>query len=354
MKYPKSNHMTRISILAIAAALTACGGGGGEAESDNKTTATGTAPTVTEAPKDPGNLATSVPMPTYPVGSDERKIFDELNFVRLNGNFGMVAQDINIDKAATSHAKYLTQNYFTRVNGSYDKLANINETDPSTGWLNGHVENANWPGFSGILPNDRIKSFGGNYVYGGEVVSYYLLNKCLDLLLNTVFHRSALLNTDLQFFGIGFDKTNEYPGNDFGSACVIKTAIKSKTNKTNTDWIGIYPANTQKNVSLGMGGEAPDPAPEIPNIEKGSPVTIYTDKNISTISSFTLTAKGSAVSTPVKIIVKKDFPGYMTEKEAHILPKQLLLKNTTYEVKFRGTLIDGTPVNKDWTFSTIL
>lgn len=345
----QQNYMARFGTLAMVAALTACGGGG----SDDKTQSATGAPTVPQVVQNPGNLATSVPTPTYALGTDERKLFDDLNRIRLEGDFGMIAQDVNIDKAANAHAKYLTQNYLTRVDGVHKNIDSLGNIDPSTGWMNAHVENVNWPGFRGILPNDRISSFGGKYVYGAEVIAFSRLNRCLGLLLNSVFHRSALLNTDLQFVGIGFDKTNEYPNDDFGSACIINTATKERTNQTKTNWTGIYPSSNQTNVVLGMTSESPDPAPEIPDAEKGLPVTIYTDKNISTVTSFTLTASGSTVPIPVKLIVKKDFPTYLTDKEAHILPTKLLLKGTSYNVSFKGTLVDGTLVNRDWSFRTI-
>ncbi|MDD2927166.1 hypothetical protein, partial [Rhodoferax sp.] len=276
--------------------------------------------------------------------------------VRLAGGFGTIAQDPAIDAASNNHAKYVASNYFTLVNGGYPNLGSLYLIDPSTGQLNAHVENVTWPLFTGIGPKDRISAAGGQqYANAGEVMSFSAPRSCVGDLLNSVFHRSALLMTSTQFVGFGLQTTRTVAHPAGADVCAIEYGFKGQGNTRPSNWLGVYPGQGQTNVPVAMPiGEAPDPAPEVPNSSKGSPVSIYLNDRVATVDSFTLTANGSATSVPVKRITSADFPNYVGYSTVHILPTQPLAKGTLYNVSFKGSLSNGQTVGKDWSFTTTL
>lgn len=338
-----ARHTARLSLLSIAITLTACGGGGGG-------DATGGSPgPIAPAPSQLGNLATSVPTPSYAAASTELAMFNQINAIRLNGGFGMLAQDPVLDTAALNHARYLSVNYLT---APYANLSELDgRTDAATGWLMGHVEKAAWANFSGILPLNRIEVAGAKYLYSGEVISFNATDPadCVPNILNTIFHRNAFLLTSLQRVGLAY-----IPNPSMNSSiCVLEPAYKTNDNLRPANWVGIYPADGQVSLPTGMPfGEVPDPAPEIANSQKGSPVSIYVDQDLSSVTSFTLTAAGASAATSVKFITAADFPVYLGRKESHILPTQPLVAATRYNVSFRGVLVNGKKVDKDWSFTT--
>jgi uncharacterized protein YkwD len=325
----------RLSALALAALLAACGGGGGDPSMPSNTETTPVAPVF-----NPGNFATSVPAATYIAGSVEKSLFDELNLARLNGGFGMLKQLSFLDKAATNHANYVLTNFYTSAGYS----PAMYESDPNTG-LAAHAEYPDKPGFTGLRSTDR-KIAAGGAGSAGEVIAFNPHPECVSVLLNTVFHRDGLLDTRANEIGIGLAFTPP-----FGRACVINTGSTDFRPVYPTGWVGIYPGQGQANVPLGMGGEAPDPAPEIPADVRGSPVTIYTQNPITLISTFTLTPEGSSQPIVSKLLTSKEFPGYIRSTTAHILPVQKLLPNTRYTAVFRGTTSNGA-LEKTWTFTT--
>jgi hypothetical protein len=230
--------------------------------------------------------------------------------------------------------------------------------------MNAHVENPNWPGFTGILPKDRIAAAGNNqYSTAGEVMSFNTNASCVDDTLNSVFHRSGILQTSTQFVGFGlFSSQNNEGGIDpmtgkrviyTVNSCTIEYGYKGNPNTAPSNWVGVYPGIDQTNVPVGMPiGESPDPAPSIPNASKGYPVSIYFRSSLWLVNSFTMTASGSNTPMPVTLIIKKDFPGYMGNNEAHIMATQNLAKGTTYNVAFSGKLQNGEVVSKNWSFKT--
>lgn len=331
--------------LVLAAALTACGGGGGGGTTGTSSTPTPTTPTDT-------GLSTTIQPTTYAAGSTELALYTELSQVRLAGGFGTLAQDPAIDVAAKNHAKYVASNYFTMVNGAYPNLGSLYLIDPSTGQMNAHVENATWPLFTGVRPKDRINAAGGPlYINAGEVMSFYSPSStCVAAELNTVFHRSGVLNPRYQFVGFGLETTRTAAKPAGTDVCAIVFGSNRSTFTLPSNWLGVYPGVGQTNVPTMMLGEAPDPAPEI--TAKGSPVTVYFPSALGSVNTFTLTANGTSVPVPVKQIAYSDFPGYVSPNEVHILPKQPLAKGTVYNVSFRGSLSNGTAVARDWSFTT--
>ena len=259
----------------------------------------------------------------------------------------MLAQDAALDSAATNHSKYIIANYYLGA-GQFNGAA-MAVVDTATGWVTGHFESVSRPGFTGVLPVDRALASGASYKYVGEVAAW-TGGDCVGWFLNSVFHRSALLNTDLQSVGLANVATSD----GLSSACVIDPGFRVVAQTRPTGWTGFYPGIGQTNVPIQMAaGEIPDPAPAIPNAQKGSPVSIYLTSAISAVNSFTLTPAGSTAQVPVMQITYASFPTHLTKNEAHILPTQLLANKTTYNVNFSATMADGTALNKAWSFTTL-
>jgi len=338
----RAANFTAISAAVIGISLIGgCGGGGGVSTTSASNSSQATPPA--------SSLATSVPVPTYAADSVEKSLFDQLNVIRLSGGFGMLSQDPSLDTAAQNHASYVKTNYATPVNSSYFVSPDIYLVDAATGWLNAHVEKAGLPGFTGILPVNRIAAAGASYAYSGEVMAFNSHDTCLSGELDTVFHRGPLLSPMDMSIGMGFVDL----GTSYG-VCVFEPGYKTSPSRPPSGWIGVYPGDRQLRVPTGMPrGEAPDPAPEIPNATKGYPISVYLNDNIRSVDTFTVTAVGASTATPVKLIMRADFPAYLSASEAHILPKQPLAAATTFNVVFKGTNVTGQSVEKSWSFSTL-
>ena len=337
------NSFKKTGLAVVAVALTACGGGGdststGSASTPSNTTSSGGSSALSTGT---GTLASSVPTPTYTAGGIELSIFNQLNDVRLKGGFGMLAQDPTLDKASTNHAKYNIANWFTAPTTWSSGMGQI---DAATGILSAHIESPNKPGFTGIKSIDRATAAGGRFAGTGEVISG--TPDCLGNLLNTVFHRDILLSTDFQKLGIGYVLT---PGNQSVS-CVMNPGYTSAPSTRPDNWIGVYPGVSQLGVPVAMGGEYPDPAPDVTT--KGAPITIYLNSALGAVQSFTLKAAGATQPVPVRVLTYREFPKYLSQRVAHILPTAPLAYNTTYTVDFEGTLNDGSTVKKTWSFTT--
>jgi hypothetical protein len=220
------------------------------------------------------------------------------------------------------------------------------DIDAATGLFMAHIQTPGKPGFTGAGAVDRIAAAGGTYAHVGEVISFSKQADCLSVLLNSVFHRSALLSTKMTAIGMGFVDLGPY------GVCVFEPGYKVAA-QTGQGWVGFYPTDEQSGVPVGMPtGEAPDPAPDVPNAIKGSPISIYFDTALKSVEVFTVTARGASTSVPTRLILKEKFPFYMTASEAHILPAQLFSGATTYDVVFKGTLASGRAVDRNWSFVT--
>lgn len=334
-----------VSIFAVSASIFGCGGGGGGGSSDSSSSNSGGAQTTN------GNLATSVPTPTYPSQSAELAMFNQLNDARLKGGFGMLAQSAALDLSTQNHANYLLQNAF--AGGLWDD-SQLSPVDTATGWLMGHVEKSTNPGFTGVLPINRAAVAGYQASYVGEVVAPLYTSSisqpyggCVDQLLSTVFHRTGLLNPQLRDFGASVQVSKD----GTGTVCVIDPAFTSaRVGIVPTGWVSFYPYSGQTGLATTMiYGEAPDPVPSASI--KGNPVSIYVEpQNTLNVTSFTLTdSQGTQV--PVKLLTKASFPTYIDSATAHIVPTVALKNATTYTVQFVGTN-NGAVLSRTWNFTT--
>ena len=395
------NFKKLISSLAIVAtaALTACGGGGGGGGGSAASPAgtagpTALTPTVVVTPLVTGTVTgtvstavvtttpTSVVMPpvisttptvvvtppvistkpaytlanppgaSYPFGTAQRQMFDTLNQIRIGGGFSALEQDARLDQAAKAHADYGITNYYPDGVGS----AQLSVVTPD-GWFTAHTELLGVDGFTGARPANRVAMTGYQAVTTGEVISYKFGQKpglepdmsiCLSLLLNSVFHRAALLDTSYLDIGIGISKPVTDKNGFILRQCVIDFAAKQAAPVLPQGWFGIYPFDAQTNAQLAMGPERPDPIVSAP--VKGGPISIQTaSRQNLLVTSFVLRdASGLAVNS--KVLTRTDST-FLRTNEAYLVPIRSLAANSSYFVTFSGTS-NGTLINKSWTFRT--
>lgn len=334
-------NFSRFSLSAIAAALilAGCGGGGSSDNSANNNNSGGGQANTS------GNLSVTIDPATYPSGSPEALMYAQLNDTRQKGNFGTLKQSSAIDAATKNHANYLFTNYFQ---GNVLDGSALMAVDPATGSEYGHVEISGKPGFTGVLPTDRVVAAGlGNasarevLVFGDGISS----TGCLDQLLTTVFHRSSLLDPRLRNFGAS---VTTGPNSSF--VCLVdmawtwdNIAIAPK------DWVGIYPGDGQTGLTNGFTGESPDPLPGV--VFKGNPVSIHINPNYTLkVTTFTLTdSSGNLVAG--KILTSNEFSQYLLTSEAYFVPTSTLKSGTKYTAYFSGTN-NGANFSRTWSFTT--
>ena len=356
---------TKFGFIALASALiSACGGGGGggtTATTSTPVTSTATAvvtSTSTAVVTTPVVGATPVytlsnpPSSSYAVGSAQRAMFNTINQIRLGGGFGALEQDTRLDQSAKAHADYIVDVYFP--NGVQ---ADVFSTVQPDGWLTGHTEIQGVSGFTGTRPASRIAITGYQSVTTGEVLGalYGLkpgdepdMTRCLSGLLNTVFHRAALLDTTYLDIGFGIGKPTVNKDGFILRSCVIDFASKMASPILTQGWSGNYPFDQQTAVPLTMVAEQPDPVPSSP--VKGGPVNIQTANGQNLlVTSFVLRDAGG-VAVNAKVLTRADTT-FLRTNEAYLVPIGSLVANSSYVVTFSGTS-NGTIINKSWTFKT--
>jgi hypothetical protein len=225
------------------------------------------------------------------------------------------------------------------------------------GWLTAHTEVLGVDGFTGTRPASRISSTGYQAVNTGEVMGAQFGAKvgvepdmtiCMSGLLNTVFHRAALLDTSYLDIGFGISKPTTDKNGFIFRVCVIDFASKQASPVLAQGWFGIYPFDGQSDARLVMDLERPDPIVSAPI--KGGPVSIQTAalQNL-VVNSFVLRdSAGTVVNS--KVLTRADST-FLRTNEAYLVPIGSLVANSSYVATFSGTS-NGTIINKSWTFKT--
>lgn len=346
----------RLSSLGLLLILAACGGGGG---GDTKPTTGGngggSGGTTNPPAVIPGTLVDSVAPATYATNSVDGAAYALLNDVRSKAGFGLLAQNAQLDAAAKNHLAYLFAN---NVYGS----ASFYDVDPTTGQLVAHSETAaGTTGFTGALPTDRITYAGYTAADNTETIAYTapteFAGACVDSLLTTVYHRSALLRgyTDV---GVAYQGTAATANAAAGGLCQVTMAAKTTRQHMASDKFAVYPYADQKDVSTGFPEEAPKPLPDYPGY-KGQPVSVNFGSTAYTITAFTLVDNKGATIPAVLLAGDKNVSqvtgtrqdGRLDATEVYLVPTQRLTCDTTYTVTLTGTF-NSAALNKTWQFST--
>lgn len=261
----------------------------------------------------------------YTYSAQVTQYLKELNAVRKASGAPELTIDARLSESAQNHAVYLNANGHSLGEG--------------------HSEDRNKSGFTGVTVEERFKAVGGsmeNYGTLSEALasSGAGLKTAFEGLLESTGHRSILLAGYSDTVGIGIS----------GTTIVIVTADNKTTENENYTSVK-YPYNGQTNV---------DTAYDLASVSS-SPLTQYgVSKSGYIISVAPRSSKyGSAYN-----IVLTDSKGTRVEtlnptnkadggfKYFYIIPKAELKKGEKYTAKATWTDDDGNPQSETWTFTT--
>ncbi len=326
----------------LAGVLVACGGGGGGADPAPPAPAPAPAPSPAPAPTPSAPIAAQLTVPT-PVGYDADRLaaFKRLNEIRLSAGLGMLAQNTEMDQAAQAHAEWMIAN---------DLLT--------------HDETAGTPGFTGTNWPRRDETFGYVPVEGAEVIAQGTASAGVDVLVNSAYHRTAILAFEPVDVGIGWTG---------GTASNVIEPLVMDITRPGTDTVrglgqmaqpsihgaAIWPLDGALGVPLRLGPEIPNPVPKQDVLTLGTPasVTVEESKTISA-TQFTLTNSATGASVPTQLLTSENDPNFLIPHSfIAAIPLAPLSSNTAYRVDFSGSTVQfgsGTveQVSRVWSFTT--
>ena len=339
------NNAMKFSATLIAMALAGCGGGGGGGGGSSTPSTPNTGGSSTP---NPGNLAASVPAPTYAANSAELAAFNALQSMRQSGGYGLLTQQTTLDNAAAAHVSYYILNGFP---GGY--MDNSGPAFIFQGVNSAHYEAVGYPGFTGTTPLARIVAAGYSGNYSGEAIAYPdgQLSKgtsaaalsgqnCVDLFANTVYHRLVLIDPNMRDVGIGYQVAAK------GTAvCDIEVAANAQS-VTPDGFLAVMPL---PNATVTTALVAEDPAPVPASKTKAFPVSLMIGlKHTLVVTSFTL-KDAAGLNVPGVILTTKTDDNIYTGNVAFFVPTQAYVSGMTYTASFVGT-DEGQPINKTWSY----
>lgn len=322
---------------ALGGALVACGGGG-----DGAAPAPPPPPAPAPAPTPTTPIAAQLTVPT-PVGYDAERLaaFNRLNEIRLSAGLGMVAQNTMMDQAAQAHAEWMVAN---------DLLT--------------HDETAGTPGFTGENWARRDEAFGYVPVEGAEVIAQGVAAAGVDTLVNSAYHRTAILAFEPDDVGIGWSG---------GKAVNVLTPLVLDITRPGMDpvrglgqeaqasigGVAIWPLDGARDVPLRLGLEIPNPVPTQDVSTLGTPVSV-TVARLKAISAthFTLTEGTTGAVVATRLLTNKNDANFLVpESFIAAIPLAPLSPNTTYRVDFSGSAVQFPSgvvesVTRTWSFTT--
>ena len=322
---------------ALAGALVACSGGGGDDAPAPPPPAPAPAPGPSSAP-----IAAQLTVPT-PVGYDADRLaaFNRLNEIRLSAGLGMLAQNTMMDQAAQAHAEWMVTN---------DLLT--------------HDETAGTPGFTGENWPRRDEAFGYVPVEGSEVIAQGEAAADVDTLVNSAYHRTAILAFEPVDVGIGWSD---------GRATNVTTPLVMDITRPGTDLVrglgqaaqpsihgvAVWPLDSARDVPLRLGAEIPNPVPTQDVLSLGTPISVTVEESKTIAASqFTLTNMATGLVVATQLLTNKNDPNFLIpESFVAAIPLAPLSPNTTYQIVFSGSSVQfgsGTTelVNRTWSFAT--
>jgi cytochrome c-type biogenesis protein CcmH/NrfG len=274
----------------------------------------------------PTHLRPALPDPDAQLAAHASAALAEVNAVRARAGLPAVQLDEHLTKSAVAHSFYWLFN-----NGSSDVAR-----------LGIHRETFGFPGFSGVLPLDRDRTFG--YFRGGgvgeDITHRGAPVAAVADWVNSVYHRFPILRPDLVAIGYGDAVIGPITMEDMEFGFVQSDGPHHAP--------VAYPAPQAQQVpTTFVDNELPDPVPPGAPRTTGYPVTLNFDIFARvTMTRFYITAPDGT-----------ELPGYTgaptpdAEKTAWVLPQAPLKPHTTYTAHFTGTL-EGVAYDKSWSFTT--
>lgn len=327
-------------LLTTVAVLSACGGGGGAAAptSNTGTSAASPAPIVPV----PATTVVMVTLPgTYSVGSEQSNVFALLNQERTRCGFGALQQDARLDRSASSHAAFLTEN------GAYY----------------GHTEAPGLPFYTAQTEAGRALAARYPYPVGadlatdagplsapGQLITTFQTRD----LLAAPFHLLSLMDSYADL-GVGFSR--KVRGTTEVNALNITLGRRAGVNDLDPDQVYTYPCQSTTGVHPVLTLESPSPIPSnLPNNNKlyGSPIAVKVRAGrVLALTGAVLTpsAGGPAVAVQIVDTNSTPQPGFVRPDSNYILPLSPLAPGVSYTVQLAGTS-DGVPFTKTFSFTT--
>jgi len=340
----RARTLATVSCLASAtvllASLSACGGGGADAPPPPPPAPT---PAPSPAPTPATPIAAQMTVPT-PVGYDAERLaaFNRLNEIRLSAGLGMVAQNAQMDQAAQAHADWMVTN------------------DSFT-----HDEQAGTPGFTGANWARRDEAFGYVPSSGSEVMSAGAGGAAgVDLFVNSLYHRSAILAIEPVDVGIGWTAR---VATGFSSPLVIDLTRPGtdlvrglgQQSQPSIGGVSVWPLDGASNVPVRLGNESPNPVPALDVLTLGTPVSVTVNRLQSIqVSSFSMTNLTTGAIVPTTLLTNQNDPNFLIPSSfVAIIPRAALELNTTYRIAFSGTTVsfpagDIASIERAWSFTT--
>ena len=291
-----------------------------------------------------------------------------LNTIREHAGLINLKTNKALEKAATSHAKYLIQNQ-----------------------TNGHYQKKGKSSFTGTTPSKRVIKAGYSSTYVMENLSINTVGyvKSIDNLFSAIYHRLVFLNLDkdeIGFAGYSIEKKRKIKRAyvyDLGSSHISKLCKQSfsmasgvyymknickqnekvipkslfeekkdEIRRKNRDII-LYPYAEQYNIWPAFYNESPDPLPGYK--VSGFPVSVQLNhayyKNVKLRSFLLYDANGKEIKETKILQQKNDHNHLLTEMEFVLMPLKRLEFNTKYTAVFEA-VADGNKVRKRWSFRT--
>jgi hypothetical protein len=256
--------------------------------------------------------------------AEQQQALARINYYRALAGIAPLVLNESLNQAATAHANYCV------VNGGDSDLA-----------ASPHSEIEGKPGFTGASSADRARHFGYSSIGRWRENMHYLGNPLasIDDWMNSVFHRFAALDPNLQEMGFGIAVGNGTRVDVLDAAAPVYTE--------NPSTIVLYPAPNQSDVPLAFDGrERPDPLPGAA-YPTGYPITaIFGGGNVQVTEASLRDSQNNLVDSYAL------YPGSgMMDNSVAIAAKQPLRPGEKYTVSVAGT-IGGTAFSRIWSFTT--
>lgn len=347
----------KFTVIAVAASLvlTACGGGGGSSPTPTPAPAPAPTPAPTPTPTPTPVVLAAVTQtattPAYPSSSHELGVFTALASFRAALGLGPLNQDARIDIAAKNHSYYMTLTF--------------------TG-LTAHHEEVGKPGFTGVLPVDRMIAAGYPATDGTEGIGFTgpenLGAGIIEGLASTVYHRVGLMDQEFTDIGIAPSVQPNFDGSGSRPTYINIGVTAAKKQNTSGDYVGFYPVNGQTGVGVTHAAESPNPFSDVEKTaasfcaKTSYPIHLASQKSTKLgVTSFTVTEDGQSTPLAVRLVTStSDKAGLVPQNTAFVVGTSPFKLNTRYHVKFVGTATGaatGAPggvltIEKAWSFTT--
>jgi hypothetical protein len=302
--------------------LTACGGGGSATGSVGPSIATQRS--ISADVGSVTDLVASVPAPSYPAEGNEWLAFERLNRNRSTCGFGLLAQNAQLDAAASAHVKYVVENQIIT-----------------------HYETASSPGFTGTSPRARAAAAGYIGSVGEELAA--------GLMIPSIFPRGDIVTEmlmDVPYHAVVALEGMRDVGIATGAGVIVMNpGVKTGAPLQSASGVRTYPCDGITDVRPSVANEEPTPFPSDPAGTQWGPTISVVGKAVRvTVASIT----GGTGSVAIKAILgdgaTKDPLGLCTGTNACVVP-QPLQPGTDYQVHLEGTDA-GVPFTADFTFTT--